>query len=52
MVEQVVCIVTTMHSIAKWSVQPWTGDSLLECIILLHCIHQDSTHILPDFTLW
>ena len=44
-VQQVVCIVTTMHSIPKWSVQPWTGDSFLDCVILLHYIYQDSTHI-------
>ena len=44
-----VYIVTTMLSIAKQSVQPWTGDSFLDSIILLRYIRQNSTHILPDF---
>jgi hypothetical protein len=51
-VQQVVGIVTTMHSTAKWLVQPWTGDNFLDCIILLQYIYQDSTHILPHFTVW
>jgi hypothetical protein len=45
----VVYIVTAMLSIAKQSVQPWTGDSFLDSIILLRYIRQNSVHIFSDF---